>query len=82
MIVISEESATALNLAVREAGVRFLGLDKNALVFQVQRPSSSISAKLTEIAATAMGLLRDSRIPLVRALLEEAAANGVHFTFY
>jgi len=79
---ITPDRAAALNDAVIEAGVRFVGVDNNELVFEIQRKSGGRPVPLEDIAKTARDLLMDATDRTVQDTLSEAAAKSVRLKFY
>ena len=79
---IAPEQAAALDDAVIEAGVRFVGLDNGELVFEVHRTPGSRHVALREIAETARNLLMDGMDHIVAETLAQAAAHNIPLKFY
>jgi hypothetical protein len=79
-IAITQEQFDALNAAVEEAGVRFVGADGNDLVFEVQRRAEHRVVPLSDIAEMVQELLSDTEEPAARAVLDQGAQ--VQLVFY
>lgn len=80
--MISSEQFDAVNDELVEVGVRFVGVDDNALVFEVLRKSERYNQPVGEISATARRLLANSEDSRVRVLLDEARSRNMRFVFY